>query len=173
MMDLGFMTKYKLSIKVPKTRLPGFPNGTSIWSGPMNTPKIGMTGLPQARDRCWRIRAHSAGHGRGEKRHDRFSFWPDVIMIKEIGDPCVWPNTCSWTARSCKPGSSWPRGDRTPTTPSIFMPATRFSSRLFHHDQRENTAFIPIREYLNPGFPGYTGYQSTRRSSPTSLHFAQ
>jgi hypothetical protein len=31
----------------------------------------------------------------GEEKHDMivFSFWPDVIMIKEIGDPCRWPTT--------------------------------------------------------------------------------
>ena len=30
MMDIGFMTKYKITIKVPKNRLPVFPNGTFI-----------------------------------------------------------------------------------------------------------------------------------------------
>jgi hypothetical protein len=46
MMDIGFMTKYKITIKVPKTRLPGFPSGTSTWCGPTNTPKSG-TGYPK------------------------------------------------------------------------------------------------------------------------------
>jgi hypothetical protein len=33
----------------------------------------------------------------------------------------------------------------------------------------ENTAFTPIREYLlSRNFPGYAGYQSIRRCSPTS-----
>jgi hypothetical protein len=31
----------------------------------------------------------------GEEKQDMivFSFWPDVIMIKEIGDPWRWPTT--------------------------------------------------------------------------------
>ena len=37
----------------------------------------------------------------------------------------------------------------------------------------ENTAFVPIREFLNvPGFPGYVGYNSDSEVFTHILHYS-
>jgi hypothetical protein len=58
-----------------------------------------------------------------------FSFWPDVIMIKEIGDPMTVARFLDMDRNELHSGLSWPRGGRTPTTPSTCMPAIPFSFR--------------------------------------------
>jgi hypothetical protein len=88
MMDLGFMTKYKISIKVPKAPLPGTPRRDlyliRAYEYPEEWEDLGQT---QIEDRLVQIRLELREMGQQEEDMIVFSFWPDVIMIKEIGDP--------------------------------------------------------------------------------------
>ena len=88
MMDVGFMTKYKISIKVPKTPPPGVPRRNIYLIRAYEVPEewegLSREELHQ-RLMITRLRLRAMG----EEKEDMivFSFWPDVVMIKEIGDP--------------------------------------------------------------------------------------
>ncbi|MDA8140846.1 MAG: glutamate synthase, partial [Desulfobacteraceae bacterium] len=88
MMDLGFMTKYKISIKVPKVALPGTPRRDLYLIRAYEYPE-GWETLPfqELGQRLLNIRLQLRAMGEKEEDMIVFSFWPDVIMIKEIGDP--------------------------------------------------------------------------------------
>ena len=88
MMDLGFMTKYKISIKVPKVPPPGTPRRDlyliRAYEYPEGWEDLRIRELGQ---RLLTIRLQLRDMGEEEEDMIVFSFWPDVIMIKEIGDP--------------------------------------------------------------------------------------
>jgi hypothetical protein len=90
MMDIGFMTKYKISVKLPKIPPPGVPKRDvyliRAYEYPEEWEDFSQTELY---DQLLKIRLQL--RAMGEEKNDMivFSFWPDVIMIKEIGDPML------------------------------------------------------------------------------------
>ena len=88
MMNIGFMTKYKLSIKVPKIPPPGVPKRDIYLIRAYEYPEEWDSLTEEQRyGRLVDIRLELRRMGEAEEDMIVFSFWPDVIMIKEIGDP--------------------------------------------------------------------------------------
>lgn len=174
MMDLGFMTKYKISIRVPSEPAKGVPKRDfylvrayeypNEWEG-RSTTEIGKQLM------LIRLELRKMG----EEKNDMivFSFWPDVIMIKEIGDPLAVGHYLQLGRNDLKARVIMAQG-RQNTNYAINLYACHpfFVEGFSTMTNGENTAFIPIKEYLmSRGFPGYTGFQSDSEVFTHILHY--
>jgi glutamate synthase domain-containing protein 1 len=111
----------------------------------------------------------------GEEHQDMivFSFWPDVIMIKEIGDPMAVAEYLQLDRPELQARVIMGQG-RQNTNYAINLYACHpfFIQGVATMTNGENTAFVPIREFLmSRGFPGYMGYQSDSEVFTHILHF--
>lgn len=174
MMEVGFMTKYKLSIKVPRTSAPGVPKRDVYLIRAYEYPEA-WDGLDEAemQGRLMLIRLQL--REMGEEHHDMivFSFWPDVIMLKEIGDPLTVAEHLQLDREELQARIMMAQG-RQNTNYAINLYACHpfFIQGVATMTNGENTAFVPIREYLTGrGFPGYMGYQSDSEVFTHILHF--
>ncbi len=175
MMDLGFMTKYKLSIKVPKTPPPGVPRRDIYLVRAYEYPED-WDGMPQSELYSRLLETRLILRAMGDETGDMivFSFWPDVIMIKEIGDPMQVARHLLLDRKELQARIIMAQG-RQNTNYAINLYACHpfFIQGYSTMTNGENTAFIPIREYLSSrGFPGYVGYQSDSEVFTHILHFA-
>jgi hypothetical protein len=174
MMDIGFMTLYKISIKVPKTPPPGVPKRDIYLIRAYEHPKEwDDLSAEQIEQRLLEIRLQL--RAMGEERGDMivFSFWPDSIMIKEIGDPMTVGRYLGLDRKELKARVVMAQG-RQNTNYAINLYACHpfFVQGFASMTNGENTAFIPIKEYLSTrGFPGYTGYQSDSEVFTHILHY--
>ncbi len=102
-----------------------------------------------------------------------FSFYPDVITIKEVGDPLQVAEFFGLDKDSLKAKIIFAQG-RQNTNYAIYLYACHpfFIQGYCSMTNGENTAFVPIREYLSSrGFPGYTGYNSDSEVFTHILHY--
>jgi hypothetical protein len=102
--------------------------------------------------------------GEGERTGDMmvFSFWPDTIMIKEVGDPLEIGAYLELGREELYARHILAQG-RQNTNYAINLYACHpfFIEGIGTMTNGENTAFIPIKEYLmSRGVTGYSGYQS-------------
>ena len=94
----------------------------------------------------------------GEEHEDMivYSFWPDVIMIKEIGDPLLVSKYLRLDREELQARVMLAQG-RQNTNYAINLYACHpfFIQGVATMTNGENTAFVPIREFLSSrGFPG-------------------
>ena len=175
MMDLGFMTKYKLAIKVPKTPPPGVPKRDIYLIRAYEYPETWEElSESEIRHRLMVIRLQLRQMGEEQEDMIVFSFWPDVIMIKEIGDPLTVAQYLQLDHKELKARVMMVQG-RQNTNYAINLYACHpfFIQGMATMTNGENTAFVPIREFLmSRGFPGYVGYQSDSEVFTHILHFA-
>ncbi len=174
MMDLGFMTKYKITIKVPKTPPPGVPKRDIYLIRAYEYPEQ-WEGLSQGQlhDRLLQTRLRLRQMGEAEGDMIVFSFWPDVIMIKEIGDPMTVARYLDLDRKELWAHVIMAQG-RQNTNYAINLYACHpfFIQGFASMTNGENTAFIPIRQYLSSrGFEGYIGYQSDSEVFTHILHY--
>jgi glutamate synthase domain-containing protein 1 len=111
----------------------------------------------------------------GQEKKDMivFSFWPDVIMIKEIGDPITVGRYLALDRKELQARIIMAQG-RQNTNYAINLYACHpfFVQGYTTMTNGENTAFIPIKEYLmSRGFPGYAGFQSDSEVFTHILHY--
>ncbi len=102
-----------------------------------------------------------------------FSFWPDVIMIKEVGWPLQIGNALSLNDDRIKARVIMAQG-RQNTNYGINLYACHpfFIQGISTMTNGENTAFVPIKEWLiGKNIPGYTGYQSDSEVFTHILHY--
>ena len=102
-----------------------------------------------------------------------FSFYPDVITIKEVGDPLQVAEFFGLDKDTLKAKIIFAQG-RQNTNYAIYLYACHpfFIQGYCSMTNGENTAFVPIREYLSSrGFPGYTGYNSDSEVFTHILHY--
>ena len=102
-----------------------------------------------------------------------FSFYPDVITIKEVGDPLQLGEFFGFDRADIKAKIVFAQG-RQNTNYAIYLYACHpfFIQGYCSMTNGENTAFLPIREYLSSrGFPGYTGYNSDSEVFTHILHY--
>ncbi|MCK5350363.1 MAG: glutamate synthase, partial [Desulfobacula sp.] len=161
MMDQGFLTKYKISLKIPKKPVEGIPRRDLYLIRAYELPE-GWDTLEQDEisRRLMMIRLKIREMGGEKKDMIVFSFWPDTIMIKEIGDPMQLARYLGLDRKELNARVIMAQG-RQNTNYAINLYACHpFFIRGFSTmTNGENTAFIPIKEYLlSRGFPGYTGY---------------
>jgi hypothetical protein len=174
MMDIGLMTKYKISIKLPKTPPPGVPKRDVYLIRAYEYPEE-WEDLSQQEiyDKLLMIRLQL--RAMGEEKNDMivYSFWPDVIMIKEIGDPMLVAEHLNLDRKELHARVIMAQG-RQNTNYAITLYACHpfFIQGYSTMTNGENTAFIPIKSYLESrGFSGYTGYQSDSEVFTHILHY--
>lgn len=174
MMELGFTTKYKLSIKLPKAPPPGVPKRDVYLIRAYEYPET-WEGLEQKEigHRLMMIRLQLRQMGQDTGDMVVFSFWPDVIMIKEIGDPMNVAEYLGFDRKEFLARIIMVQG-RQNTNYAINLYACHpfFIQGIATMTNGENTAFVPIREFLGSrGFPGYIGYQSDSEVFTHILHY--
>ncbi len=102
-----------------------------------------------------------------------FSFYPDVLIIKEVGDPVALGEFFGFDNSNLKAKIIFAQG-RQNTNYDINLYACHpfFIQGYGSMTNGENTAFVPIREFLmSRGFPGYIGYQSDSEVFTHILHY--
>lgn len=103
-----------------------------------------------------------------------FSFYPDVITLKEVGDPLEVGEFFSLDRDGLKAKVIFAQG-RQNTNYAIYLYACHpfFIQGYCSMTNGENTAFVPIREFLmSRGFPGYCGYNSDSEVFTHILHYS-
>lgn len=174
MMEIGFMTKYKLSIKVPKTTPPGVPKRDIYLVRAYEYPEEWENMSTEEKyNRLLILRLELRQMGEEEGDMIVFSFWPDVIMIKEIGDPLTVARHLGLNRKDLSARVIMAQG-RQNTNYAINLYACHpfFIQGYSTMTNGENTAFIPIKEYLmSRKFHGYSGYQSDSEVFTHILHY--
>jgi hypothetical protein len=174
LMDLGFMTKYKITIKVPKTPPPGIPKRDVYLIRAYEYPEEWDELSDQERlQRLLPIRLQLRAMGEEKQDMIVFSFWPDVIMIKEIGDPLLVTNYLKLDRKELNARVIMAQG-RQNTNYGITLYACHpfFIQGYSTMTNGENTAFLPIKAYLESrGYPGYIGYESDSEVFSHILHY--
>jgi glutamate synthase domain-containing protein 1 len=102
-----------------------------------------------------------------------FSFYPDVAMIKEVGWPMKIGDTLCLHDGQLKSRVCMAQG-RQNTNYGINLYACHpfFIQGISTMTNGENTAFVPIRDWLlGKNFAGYTGYQSDSEVFTHILHY--
>lgn len=174
MMEVGFLTKYKLSVKVPKIQPPGMPKREIYLIRAYEYPET-WEGLSEneCQQRLMKMRLQLRHMGEEQNDMIVYSFWPDVIMIKEIGDPMTVAEYLQLDRKDLQARVIMAQG-RQNTNYAINLYACHpfFIQGVATMTNGENTAFVPIREFLmSRGFPGYVGYQSDSEVFTHILHF--
>jgi glutamate synthase domain-containing protein 1 len=104
-----------------------------------------------------------------------FSFWPDVVTLKEVGDPMEVGEFFGLDRKPIPAKTVFAQG-RQNTNYAINLYACHpfFIEGLFTMTNGENTAFVPIREYLmGRGNPAYMGYNSDSEVFAHILHYVR
>jgi glutamate synthase domain-containing protein 1 len=174
MINLGFLTKYKISIKIPKVPPAGVPKRDMYLIRAYEYPEE-WEDLPETekQQRLVQIRLTLQDMGRQEQDMIVFSFWPDTIMIKEIGDPLTVGRYLELGNEKLNARIIMAQG-RQNTNYAINLYACHpfFIQGFSTMTNGENTAFVPIREYLSSrGEPGYTGFYSDSEVFVHILHY--
>ena len=102
-----------------------------------------------------------------------FSFWSDVVMIKEVGWPLAVGDALGLNDDRIKARVVMAQG-RQNTNYGINLYACHpfFIQGVSTMTNGENTAFVPIKEWLiGKNIPGYTGYQSDSEVFTHILHY--
>ena len=102
-----------------------------------------------------------------------FSLWPDVVMIKEVGWPLEIGDALGLDDGRLKARVVMAQG-RQNTNYGINLYACHpfFIQGIATMTNGENTAFIPIKEWLlGKNIPGYMGYQSDSEVFAHILHY--
>lgn len=102
-----------------------------------------------------------------------FSFYPDVLTLKEVGDPLEVGEFFGLDKGGLSAKIIFAQG-RQNTNYAIYLYACHpfFLQGYCSMTNGENTAFVPIREFLmGRGFAGYTGYNSDSEVFTHILHY--
>ncbi|MBU1196583.1 MAG: glutamate synthase [Proteobacteria bacterium] len=175
MMEKGFLTKYKITLKLPKEPVKGTPKRDIYLIRAYELPE-GWEDLSQEEisQRLMMIRIQIRLMGEEKQDMIVFSFWPDTIMIKEIGDPMTLGTYLDLDRKELHARIIMAQG-RQNTNYAINLYACHpfFIRGFCTMTNGENTAFIPIKDFLSTRkFPGYMGYQSDSEVFAHILHYA-
>jgi predicted glutamine amidotransferase len=175
MMDLGFLTKYKISLKIPKKGVEGTPRRGLYLIRAYELPE-GWDNLDQEEiaNRLSDIRLRIREMGEEKKDMIVFSFWPDTIMIKEIGDPMQLGDYLGLDRKELHARVIMAQG-RQNTNYAINLYACHpfFIKGYCTMTNGENTAFIPIKDFLTSrDIPAYSGYESDSEVFAHILHYS-
>jgi hypothetical protein len=174
MLQKGFTTKYKISFKLPSQPPQGTPRRDVYLVRAYDCPQGYETlSSDERNDRFMRLRLELKKMGEAQNDMMVFSFWPDTIIIKEIGDPMALADYLDLGRKTFRARVILAQG-RQNTNYDINLYACHpfFLQGFGTMANGENTAFGPNREFLSSrGFPGYNGYQSDSEIFTHSLHF--
>ncbi len=176
MVKYGFMTKYKITTSLTKNPPPGVPKRDVYIIRAYEYPEA-WEGMSQEDkyDKLVEIRLELRQMGAAEGDMIVYSFWPDVIMIKEIGDPMRVAEHLRLDRAEFNSRIVMAQG-RQNTNYAINLYACHpfFLRGYSTMTNGENTAFIPIRDYLQSrGITGYSGFQSDSEVFTHILHYTK
>jgi len=129
--------------------------------------------LSEKEELLMNIRLNLRRMGEKDKTIFVFSFYPDVITLKEVGDPLELGEFFGLDKDDLKAKIIFAQG-RQNTNYEIYLYACHpfFIQGYCTMTNGENTAFVPIREFLmSRGFPGYIGYNSDSEVFTHILHY--
>ncbi|GAB6060331.1 class II glutamine amidotransferase domain-containing protein [Desulfonatronum parangueonense] len=173
MAEKGFVPKFQLTLNMKETP-PGTPRREIYLSQVYEPPAHWKDLEPTVREQeLTKTRLALRHMGQAEEDMVVFSFWPDVIMIKEVGDPMEIGQYLGLDREELFAGRILAQG-RQNTNYGINLYACHpfFIQGVSTMTNGENTAFVPIKEYLSTqGVPGYEGYQSDSEVFTHILHF--
>ena len=174
MMELGLLTKFKLSIRPSSAPPEGTPRRDVYLIRVYEYP-YEWEGLSEVEiaSRLMHIRVDLRKLGEEDQSMMVFSFWPDTIMIKEVGDPVAVAEYLGLDRQELKARVLLAQG-RQNTNYAITLYACHpfFIQGYATMTNGENTAFIPNKEYLmSRGYSGYMGYQSDSEVFTHILHY--
>ena len=174
MMEKGFTTKYKITFKTNGKSPAGVPKRdvylVRAYDYPSDWEDLSETERLQ---RLMPIRLQLKKMGEAEMDMVVFSFWPDTIMIKEVGDPVVVGDYLQLDRDDLMARVIMLQG-RQNTNHQIDLYACHpfFLEGFSTMTNGENTAFIQNREFLmSRGVRGYDGYRSDSEVFTHSLHY--
>ncbi len=174
MIDQDFMVKYKLSIKPAKTPPAGTPKRDNYVIRVYEYP-ADWEGLSKEEIEFRLMMAQLQLRQMGEKDESMmiFSFWPDAIVIKEVGDPLAVAQYLGLDHKELMARVILSQGrQNTNYAINIYACHPFFIQGMASATNGENTAFVPIREFLmSRNFPGYTGYNSDSEVFTHILHY--
>lgn len=163
MAEKGFLSKYS-AMFIPEIEPPvGTPKRGSYASIAYQIPGE-WDGVPKEEQEQRIVQMRIDLRDMGEEKGDImvFSFWPDTIMIKEVGDPLAIGEYLQLGREELYARHILAQG-RQNTNYAINLYACHpfFIEGVGTMTNGENTAFVPIKEYLQSrGVTGYEGYQS-------------
>lgn len=174
MLQRGFTTKYKISFKLAATPPMGTPKRGVYLIRAYECPAAFEDLSPEAfGDQLMQMRLDLRRIGR--KRHDMkvFSFWPDTIMIKEIGHPTALAEYMGLTRIDLQARIILAQEyQRLNCTEDLYACPPFFLQGYATMTNGENTAFMSNREFLTTrGFAGYDGYRSDAEIFTHTLHY--
>jgi predicted glutamine amidotransferase len=174
MNDMGFQSKHSAAL-TPKVKPPlgTPPRGTYLARA--YEPPATWRELPEAERELKLVQMRLELRAMGEVKRDMmvFSFWPDTIMIKEVGDPMTIAGYLKLDRKELYAKRILAQG-RQNTNYAINLYACHpfFIQGVSTMTNGENTAFIPIKEYLESRrVPGYIGYNSDSEVFTHIMHF--
>ncbi|GAB4490911.1 MAG: hypothetical protein OHK006_24300 [Thermodesulfovibrionales bacterium] len=129
--------------------------------------------MKEKEDLLMRTRLDLRCLGEADESIFAFSFYPDVITLKEVGDPLEVAEFFGLDRDRISAKIVFAQG-RQNTNYAIYLYACHpfFIQGYCSMTNGENTAFVPIREYLmSRGFPGYVGYNSDSEVFTHILHY--
>ena len=176
MLDMDFMTKYKLSFRPTKRPPAGTPRRDNylirVYEYP---PAWDNLTKEEVQRRLMLCRLQLKEMGEKDGSMIVFSFWPDVIMIKEVGDPMTIAGYLGLNRKELQARTILAQGrQNTNYAINIYACHPFFIQGMASMTNGENTAFVPIREFLmSRGEPGYSGYQSDSEVFTHILHYTQ
>lgn len=174
MVAKGFTTKYKITFKTNGPPPPGTPKRDVYLVRAYDYPADWEEDTETERlQRLLPIRLELRAMGEAEKDMVVFSFWPDTIMIKEVGDPVAVADYLHLAADDLVARLILLQG-RQNTNHSIDLYACHpfFLQGFATMTNGENTAFTQNREFLmSRNFDGYRGYMSDSEVFTHSLHY--
>ncbi|OQX60859.1 MAG: glutamate synthase [Desulfococcus sp. 4484_241] len=174
MTDLGFLTKHEASIRPSQKPPAGVPQRAIYLIRAYEYPdKWEGWSREKIYSELTRIRLELADMGAESQEMIVFSFWPDLVMIKEIGDPVTVGRYLKLDSSDLQAKVIMAQG-RQNTNYDINLYACHpfFLSGFATMTNGENTAFLPIKEFLmSRGVPGYRGFESDSQVFVYILHY--
>lgn len=174
MLELGFTTKYKVTFKLAHRSPAGVPKRDVYLVRAYDYPSEWETlSREKILDKLMLVQLEIKQMGAGSGDMMVFSFWPDTILIKEIGDPATVADYLDLDRRELCARLIMALG-RQNTNYEIDLYACHpfFLQGFATMTNGENTAFACNRNFLSSrGFPGYNGYRSDSEVFTHTLHY--
>ncbi len=173
--DQGFLAKHSVTIDPKQSPPPGTPR-RGVYLVRAYEPPAEWEDMGEAERGIRMTQFRLALRHMDQDKDDLkvFSFWPDTIMLKEVGDPVTIAEYLDLDREEFFARRILAQG-RQNTNYAINLYACHpfFIQGICTMTNGENTAFVPIREYLESrNVPGYEGYNSDSEVFTHILHFS-
>lgn len=174
--DHHFKVKYRLSLRQSKNPPIGTPKRDNYEIMAYEYPAEWKNLSKDEIDfRLMMMQLHLRKMGEQDESILIFSFWPDVIMMKEVGDPLSVAQYLGLDRKEIMARVIMGQGrQNTNYAINIYACHPFFIQGISTMTNGENTAFVPIREFLSSrNFPGYIGYNSDSEVFTHIMHYMQ